>query len=39
MGIKAESFVGEGEAYQIITDLARKQNVNTIIMGSQAGRD
>jgi nucleotide-binding universal stress UspA family protein len=33
-GIKAESFVGEGEAYQIITDLARKQEANIIVMSS-----
>ena len=33
-GIKAESFVGEGEAYQIITDLAKKEDVNVIVMSS-----
>jgi nucleotide-binding universal stress UspA family protein len=33
-GIKTESFVGEGEAYQIITDLAKKEDVNVIIMSS-----
>jgi nucleotide-binding universal stress UspA family protein len=33
-GVKSESFVGEGEAYQIITDLARKQEANVIVMSS-----
>lgn len=33
-GVKAESFVGEGEAYRIITDLAKKENVNVIVMSS-----
>ncbi|MBI5049599.1 MAG: universal stress protein [Nitrospirae bacterium] len=33
-GIKTETFVREGEAYQKITDLAREQNVNTIVIGS-----
>jgi nucleotide-binding universal stress UspA family protein len=33
-GIRAETFVGEGEAYRFISDLAIKQKVNTIIMGS-----
>lgn len=33
-GVKAEGFVGEGEAYRIITDLARKENVNVIVMSS-----
>ncbi len=33
-GIKAESFVGEGDAYQIITDLAKKEGVNIIVMSS-----
>lgn len=33
-GIKAESFVREGEAYQIITDLAKKEKVNVIVMSS-----
>lgn len=33
-GVKAESFVGEGEAYEVITSLARKEEVNTIVMGS-----
>lgn len=33
-GIKAEGFVGEGEAYQIITDLAKKEEVNVIVTSS-----
>ncbi len=33
-GVKSESFVGEGEAYQIITNLAKKENVNVIVMSS-----
>lgn len=33
-GIKTETFVREGDAYQVIVDIAREQNVNTIIMGS-----
>lgn len=33
-GIRTETFVGEGEAYRFISDLAIKQKVNTIIMGS-----
>jgi nucleotide-binding universal stress UspA family protein len=33
-GIRAETFVGEGEAYKFISDLAIKQKANTIIMGS-----
>ena len=33
-GVKAEGFVGEGEAYQIITDLAGKEDVNVITMSS-----
>lgn len=33
-GIKSDGFVGEGEAYQIITDTAKKENVNVIVMGS-----
>jgi nucleotide-binding universal stress UspA family protein len=32
--VRAESFVGEGEAYQIITDIARKEEVNVIVMSS-----
>jgi len=33
-GIRTETFVREGEAFQAITNLAGDQNVNTIIMGS-----
>jgi nucleotide-binding universal stress UspA family protein len=33
-GIKAESFVGEGEAYQIITTIAKKEDVHVIVMSS-----
>lgn len=33
-GTKAESFVGEGEAYKVITDLAKKQEANIIVMSS-----
>jgi nucleotide-binding universal stress UspA family protein len=33
-GIKTETFVREGEAYRIITDFARQQNINIIVMGS-----
>lgn len=33
-GIKAETFVREGETYQKITELAKEQNVGTIVMGS-----
>jgi len=33
-GIKAETFVGEGEAYKLISDLAIKEKANTIIIGS-----
>ncbi|MBI4824979.1 MAG: universal stress protein [Nitrospirae bacterium] len=33
-GIKAEGFVREAEAYQAITDMAREQNVDTIVLGS-----
>jgi len=33
-GVKAETFVGEGEAYKFISDLAIKQKAHTIIMGS-----
>lgn len=33
-GVKSAGFVGEGEAYQIITDTAKKENVNVIVMGS-----
>ncbi len=33
-GVQSQSFVGEGEAYQVITDLAKKENVNVIVMSS-----
>ena len=33
-GIKAETFVGEGEAYKLISDLAIKEKASTIIIGS-----
>ncbi|MBI5253714.1 MAG: universal stress protein [Euryarchaeota archaeon] len=33
-GIKTETFVREGEAYQVITNLAKDQNINTIVMGA-----
>jgi nucleotide-binding universal stress UspA family protein len=33
-GVKAESFVGEGEAFRIITDLAKKESANIIVMSS-----
>ena len=33
-GVKAESFVREGEAYQAIIDLAKARDVNIIVMGS-----
>lgn len=33
-GVETESFVGEGEAYQIITDIARREEVNMIVMSS-----
>ena len=33
-GIKIETYVREGESYLAITDLARKQDINTIVMGS-----
>ncbi|MEK6690771.1 MAG: universal stress protein [Nitrospirota bacterium] len=32
--VKTETFVREGESYLAITDLARKQDINTIVMGS-----
>lgn len=32
--IKTETFVREGESYLAITDLARKQDIDTIVMGS-----
>ncbi|HLA49568.1 MAG TPA: universal stress protein [Thermodesulfovibrionia bacterium] len=33
-GVKAEQFIREGESYQVITNIAREQNVGTIVMGS-----
>jgi len=33
-GVKAETFVREGEAYQAIIDLAKARDVNIIVMGS-----
>jgi nucleotide-binding universal stress UspA family protein len=33
-GVKAETFVGEAEAYQAINNLAQEQKANIIIMGS-----
>ena len=33
-GLKVETFVREGEAYQAIVDLAKEQSVNMIVMGS-----
>ncbi len=33
-GIKAETFVREGETYKAILDLAKEQNANAIVMGS-----
>lgn len=33
-GIKTETFIREREAYQAITDIAKEQNINTIVMGS-----
>lgn len=33
-GIKAESLVREGEAAEVIISLAKKQEINTIVMGS-----
>lgn len=33
-GVKTEGFVGEGEAYQVITDLARKEGVDVTVMSS-----
>ena len=34
MGVNAEGFVGEGEAYQIITNLATKEGADVIVMSS-----
>lgn len=33
-GVKAETFVKEGEAYQAIVDLAKERDMNIIVMGS-----
>lgn len=33
-GIKTETFIREGEAYQATTNIAKEQNINTIVMGS-----
>lgn len=33
-GVKSETFVGEGEAYQVITELAKKQGANIIVTSS-----
>jgi nucleotide-binding universal stress UspA family protein len=33
-GLRAESFVGEGEAHEVITNLAKKEKVNVIVMSS-----
>lgn len=33
-GVKAEGFVGEGDAYRVITDLAEKEEADVIIVGS-----
>lgn len=33
-GIKASTFIGEGETYQVITDFAKKENADVIILGS-----
>ena len=33
-GVKAETFVGEAEAYEAITNLAKEQKANMIVMGS-----
>lgn len=33
-GVKATGFVGEGEAYQVITSLAEKERADVIVMGS-----
>lgn len=34
MGVDTEGFVGEGEAYQIITNLAKKEQADVIVMSS-----
>jgi nucleotide-binding universal stress UspA family protein len=33
-GVKAETFVKEGDTYRIITEFSEKENVNVIVMGS-----
>jgi len=33
-GVRTETYVREGESYLAITDLARKQDINTIVIGS-----
>ncbi|RJQ16690.1 MAG: universal stress protein [Nitrospiraceae bacterium] len=33
-GIKTSTFVGEGEAYQVITDFAKNEKADVIILGS-----
>jgi nucleotide-binding universal stress UspA family protein len=33
-GVKVETFVKEGEAYQAIVDIAKERDVNIIVMGS-----
>jgi nucleotide-binding universal stress UspA family protein len=33
-GIKASTFIGEGEAYEVITNTARKEKADVIFMGS-----
>lgn len=34
LNITAETFVGEGDAYKVITDLAKKERADVIFMGS-----
>lgn len=33
-GVKSESFVGEGDAYRLITEVASKEKADIIVMGS-----
>ena len=33
-GVKAETFVGEAEAYEAITKLAKEQKADMIVLGS-----
>jgi nucleotide-binding universal stress UspA family protein len=33
-GINTKTFAGEGEAYQVITELAKEHDINTIFLGS-----